>query len=197
VHGELKVESPVRIETKRLVLALPPLAAAPRLAAFFLDNAEHLARWEPPRPATFTTDAWWRERLALDAKEHETGQSVRLAVFAKEDVEGPVIGVCNFSRIARGPFLACNLGYSIAQRHEGKGLMREALTGAIDHMFSVVGLHRIQANYVPTNERSGGLLRSLGFVVEGYARDYLFIAGAWRDHVLTSLTNPRPVTPVA
>jgi hypothetical protein len=26
--------------------------------------------------------------------------------------------------------------------------------------------------------------------VEGYARDYLIVAGAWRDHVLTSLTNP-------
>lgn len=46
------------------------------------------------------------------------------------------------------------------------------------------------ANYVPTNERSGRLLRRLGFTVEGYARDYLFIDGAWRDHVLTSLTNP-------
>jgi ribosomal-protein-alanine N-acetyltransferase len=29
-------------------------------------------------------------------------------------------------------------------------------------------------------------LRALGFTVEGYARDYLFIDGAWRDHVLTA-----------
>jgi ribosomal-protein-alanine N-acetyltransferase len=43
---------------------------------------------------------------------------------------------------------------------------------------------------VPTNERSGRLLRRLGFVVEGYARDYLFIGGQFRDHVLTSLTHP-------
>jgi ribosomal-protein-alanine N-acetyltransferase len=45
------------------------------------------------------------------------------------------------------------------------------------------------ANYVPTNERSGRLLRRLGFVVEGYARDYLFIGGRFQDHVLTALTN--------
>ena len=48
------------------------------------------------------------------------------------------------------------------------------------------------ANYMPINERSGRLLRSLGFQVEGYARDYLYVGGAWRDHVLTALTNPNP-----
>jgi ribosomal-protein-alanine N-acetyltransferase len=39
------------------------------------------------------------------------------------------------------------------------------------------------------NERSGRLLERLGFVREGYARDYLLIAGRWQDHILTSLTN--------
>ena len=42
--------------------------------------------------------------------------------------------------------------------------------------------------YGSVSER--GLLRRLGFVVEGYARDYLFLNGQWRDHVMTSLTNP-------
>ena len=51
------------------------------------------------------------------------------------------------------------------------------------------------ANYIPHNERSGRLLRRLGFMVEGYARDYLFINGAWRDHILTALTNPNPRPP--
>ena len=48
------------------------------------------------------------------------------------------------------------------------------------------------ANYVPTNERSGRVLRRLGFVVEGYARDYLFIGGAWRDHVSPDPARPTP-----
>jgi ribosomal-protein-alanine N-acetyltransferase len=45
------------------------------------------------------------------------------------------------------------------------------------------------ATYQPANERSGKLLKNLGFVVEGYARDYLRINGQWRDHILTGLTN--------
>jgi [ribosomal protein S5]-alanine N-acetyltransferase len=71
----------------------------------------------------------------------------------------------------------------------GKGLMNEALTEMIRFAFEELQLHRIMANYVPTNERSGQVLRRLGFAVEGYARDYLFIGGKFRDHELTSLTN--------
>ena len=48
------------------------------------------------------------------------------------------------------------------------------------------------ANYLPINERSGRLLKRLGFKVEGYARDYIFINGAWQDHILTAMLNPLP-----
>lgn len=50
-------------------------------------------------------------------------------------------------------------------------------------------MHRIMAAYLPYNQRSGKLLKRLGFIVEGYARDYLTIDGQWQDHILTSLTN--------
>ena len=49
---------------------------------------------------------------------------------------------------------------------------------------------RLQANHVPENERSARVLERLGFEREGYARDYLFIGGRWRDHVLTALLHP-------
>ena len=74
-----------------------------------------------------------------------------------------------------------------------RGLVGErvrALAAAIAYCFEEMKLHRIMANYMPTNERSARLLRKLGFVPEGFARDYLFLGGTWRDHVLTSLTNP-------
>lgn len=67
--------------------------------------------------------------------------------------------------------------------------MREALQAAIRYMFTEQKLHRIGANYRPENIRSGKLLAKLGFKIEGFSKDYLFINGAWRDHVLTSITN--------
>jgi ribosomal-protein-alanine N-acetyltransferase len=55
----------------------------------------------------------------------------------------------------------------------------------------VLRLHRVQANHLPENQRSARLLQRLGFRVEGLAREYLYINGAWRDHVLTALTYPQ------
>jgi ribosomal-protein-alanine N-acetyltransferase len=124
-------------------------------------------------------------------EDFERGRSLKLVMFDINEPDGPVIGECNFTNFIRGPFQACFLGYKIDYRLEGRGLMREALTAAIAFTFDVLRLHRIMANYLPVNERSGRLLRRLGFVVEGYARDYLLIDGEWRDHVLTSLTNTK------
>ncbi len=67
--------------------------------------------------------------------------------------------------------------------------MTEAVRVAIQYVFEELNLHRVMANYMPHNQRSGNLLKRLGFVVEGYARDYLFINGGWEDHIQTSLIN--------
>lgn len=184
-----------RIETKRLLLTVPPPEAATRFAAYAHDNEGHLARWEPPRPEGYFTEGYWYRRLERNHDELAADQSLRLALLRRDDPEGPILGHANFNNIIRGGFQACTLGYSLDHRHEGRGLMSEALAAAIPFVFRELRLHRIQANYIPTNERSGRVLRKLGFVVEGYARDYLFIGGAWRDHVLTSLTSPHALVP--
>ena len=67
--------------------------------------------------------------------------------------------------------------------------LRLALVATIAHMFDAMRIHRIQASYLPENARSGRLLQRLGFQREGIAPLYLFIDGAWRDHVVTSLIN--------
>ncbi len=180
------------IHTERLTLQLPPRDAADRVLAFFHDNAEHLAPYDPPRPDGFLTPAFWHERLERIPVEFEQDIALRLVMTKRGDENGPILGMCNFSQIFRGPLQACVLGYSLDHRHVGRGLMAEALRPAIDYVFNELGLHRIEANYMPTNERSGRLLRRLGFVVEGYARDYLFIAGGWQDHVRTARTHVVP-----
>jgi ribosomal-protein-alanine N-acetyltransferase len=182
---------PPRLVTARLVLELPEPEEAPRVAAYFRRNKEHLAPWEPPRPAGFTEEPFWRERLAKSRLELLDDQALRF--FASKGDE--VVGSINFTQIVRGPFQACYLGYSIDEALEGQGYMSEALRAAIPHVFERLRLHRIMANYLPENARSGALLAKLGFVTEGQAKAYLFINGSWRDHVLTSLTNPTPMIP--
>ena len=52
-----------------------------------------------------------------------------------------------------------------------------------------------ETSYMPTNDRSAKVLRRAGFAVVGYARDFLYINGAWRDHVLTALVDPKERAP--
>lgn len=185
----------VRIETPSLVVTQPPPSAAPRVVAYFEDNRAHFAQFDPPRPDGFYTDAYWEDRLGKNVEEADADVSLRMFVLDRADPEGPIRGVVNFTRIFRGPLLACLLGFSLDHRAVGRGVMFEAASAAIRHVFETRGLHRIEANHLPTNERSARLLARLGFVVEGYAKKYLFIDGDWRDHVLTSLTNPDPIRP--
>ena len=85
--------------------------------------------------------------------------------------------------------MACFMGYSIAKLFEGQGYMKKLCVHAIDHAFNELQLHRVMANYMPSNQRSEKLLASLGFEKEGFAKNYLFINGKWEDHVMTSLVN--------
>ena len=55
--------------------------------------------------------------------------------------------------------------------------MSEALKLASIYVFTELNMHRIMAAYLLHNQRSSLLLKRLGFVVEGYARDYLTING--------------------
>jgi ribosomal-protein-alanine N-acetyltransferase len=56
--------------------------------------------------------------------------------------------------------------------------------------FGRLGLHRVEAACLPTNEASRAVLTKAGFQQEGLARAYLRINGAWRDHLLFGLLVP-------
>lgn len=179
------------IETERLILIVPHEDAAPRMLAYVEENREHLSRWEPTHDSNYFTEKYWREQLRASRENFIAGRSLKLAILLRENITGPVVGSCNFTNIIRGVFQACYLGYSVDHRFEGRGFMYEGVRAALEYVFNELKLHRVMANYIPTNERSGRLLRRLGFVVEGYARDYLLIDGRWQDHIMTSLTNDK------
>jgi ribosomal-protein-alanine N-acetyltransferase len=179
---------PPALETPRLTIEPIRVSHAPLLAEFFRRNDAHLAPWDPPRPAGVYSASFWEAECERAVDDNTEGLVARWAFSLRGDAS-QVIGRINFTQIARGPFQSCILGYAIDRAFEGRGLMREGLSATISHMFNVLRLHRIQASYIPTNTRSGRLLERLGFRREGVAPKYLFIDGAWRDHVVTALLN--------
>ena len=179
------------LQTDRLVLRASDPALAEAVADHMRRNRVAHRPWSPPMPEVVFTDDGQRERLAAAAKAEAERTQVGWFLTQRGDESMTVIGHLRFSQISRGPFCNAMLGYAIDTAHEGRGLMREALVAALADVFSPrVALHRVQANTRPENTRSLALLERLGFEREGVAREYLFIDGAWRDHVLTALRAP-------
>lgn len=193
----------LELVTDRLLIQVPAVSAAPTIADYCRRNRDHLARWEPPRPDEYYTGRFWERQIAASRAEFEQGVSARTVLFkrdkraADQGRSGEVIGVMNLSQIVRGGFQAGIVGYSLDSREQGRGLMGEGLLALIEYAFLDLGLHRVMANYRPENERSARVLERLGFEREGYAKEYLYIDGAWRDHVLTSLVRPPDGIPIA
>jgi ribosomal-protein-alanine N-acetyltransferase len=179
-----------RLDTERLVLRASDPQDAGAVADFYTRNRAAHAPWSPPPSPTLFTLAGQQQRLLGAAMAEADGSQVGWWLVLRE-APGRVIGQVRFSQISRGPFYSAMLGYSIDAGCEGRGLMHEALVAALADAFGPrVALHRVQANARPENARSLRLLERLGFEREGLAKEYLFIDGAWRDHVLTALRAP-------
>ena len=194
----------VVIETGRLFLVTPGSDHAAALRDYMARNREHFARWDPPTGDAFYTLEAQAARVTngISAFNNDTAYRWWLvdatryggARLPSSDVE--VIGSLHFSQVARGAFQSAMLGYALDEAHVGQGLMSEAIAAGLEEMFSPrVNLHRVQANYRPENLRSARVLERAGFHKEGLAPQYLYIDGAWRDHIVTSLRNPGFVAP--
>ena len=177
------------IETERAVLEILSPEKAELMQKYYLDNAEHLLKWEPARDDYFFELDNWQKLLQRNIELYNGGNALMFSALNKERTK--VLGTCNFNNVVQGVFQACHLGYSIGEPFQGKGLMFEILNAGIGYVFNEFGLHRVMANYMPHNLRSGALLSRLGFEKEGTAKSYLKIAGQWQDHILTSKINTR------
>ena len=194
----------LELTTARLRLMAGDPGLAQPVCDFQRRNRRYFAPWDPPTADSFFTLEAQSQRVQHGLESFRADTSYRYWIVDATRAGGArlptcdveVIGSIHFSQVSRGAFQNAMLGYALDEHHVGRGLMTEALTAAIAEMFSPrVNLHRIQAAYRPENARSAAVLERLGFRVEGLSPDYLYIDGAWRDHRITALTNPRFVRP--
>lgn len=115
--------------------------------------------------------------------------------------DGCLAGFFSLGEIVRGVFQCAYASWALSVEVVGQGYATEGVWALLDLAFSEdrgLGLHRVQANIIPENERSIRLAERVGMRREGLAKRYLKIDGVWRDHLMYATTaeehTPRYLT---
>lgn len=176
---------PVILDGARMTLRPPLVEDWPQWARLRSQSRDFLQPWEPTWARNVLTRGAFNRRLRLQARDRESGDALSFFLIRRED--DALMGGITVSDIRHGVARSGTLGYWIGRAYARQGYMGEAVDSVIAHVFDGLGLHRLEAACLPTNEASRRLLVSRGFNLEGIARGYLKIDGDWRDHLLFAL----------
>lgn len=163
-------------------LHLRPLesADAEPLYALVAAERERLAEWLPWAPAQ--TLAATREFIATSRAQEAREDGFQAAIVR----DGEIAGIAGYHRIDRLN-RSTSVGYWLASRHEGEGVMSAAVRALVDHAFGPLGLNRVTIEAAVGNRRSRAVPERLGFAEEGVLREAERVGGRFLDGVLYSM----------
>jgi [ribosomal protein S5]-alanine N-acetyltransferase len=148
-------------------------------------NADWLRPWEATVPAGDPSAPRTFRALVRDLRRQ--ARAHRALPFAVT-VDGTFAGQLTVSNIVGGSARWAQLGYWLDRRHAGQNVMPTAVALVVDYCIFDLRMHRIEVAIRPENSASLRVVEKLGFTEVGYAKGYLHIDGAWRDHRLFALT---------
>ncbi len=153
-------------------VTLRALVPGDREALFSMLSDPEVMRYWSSLPFTAVEQADELVRTALA----DPSASIRLGI----DEGGDLRGFVSLHAVS-WPNRRAELGYMVGRASWGRGIAREASALVVDHALSTLGLHRLEADTDPRNERSVALLLRLGFRQEGLLRDRWFVGGEPSD----------------
>lgn len=155
----------------------------PELLAEVEANRVRLRRWMPWVDGTRSSKDLGRF-LADSETARRSASAARFAIV----VEGRIAGVASLEAISR-QHLSAHIGYWIAARCEGRGLVTAAAARLCQLGFETLGLHLVEIRAAPENRRSRAVPERLGFRFEGVLRERERLADRWVDHAVYSLLD--------
>ena len=175
------------IRSEGLLLRAPRMDDYVDWAQLRQESRSFLAPWEPVWPVDDLTRQSFRRRM----KRYHDDMIADLAytLFIFEPTTGSLMGGMTLGNVRRGVSQSATLGYWMGQPFAGRGIMTKAVRVMKVFAFEKLGLRRIEAGCIPNNIASIRVLEANGFDREGYAREYLCIAGVWQDHFLYACLN--------
>jgi len=186
-----RFDTPPDVDGAGVFLRAPQMADFSEWASLREQSCAFLAPWEPEWPADDLTRGAFRNRLRRYANEIQEDSGYSFLIFRASD--HALLGGVTLSNVRRGVAQSANLGYWIGVQHARQGYMSAAVAALVPFAHGQLRLRRIEAACLPENAVSVRLLEKLGFRREGYARQYLCIAGKWQDHLLYARLSSDPL----
>ena len=170
------------LQNEWIQLVPPSLSLAEQAADYYCRNREFLKVYEPKREESFFTPERQREILGNEIRSWRAKLSFRFYIRLAAEPE-KIIGIAALNNVIYGAFCSAFLGYKLDQEYLNQGYMTMAVDMVTAYAFSVLGLHRLEANVMPGNKASLRVLEKNGFFNEGLSKYYLNINGIWEDHI--------------
>lgn len=148
-------------------------------------NKKYWSIFEPRQEPGFYTVSRQSEKIRESLFQMRDRREYNFGIFDAHTSK--LIGHISLYSIKRLPFSSGFIGYSIDERHIGRGIGTEAVRLATAFAFDTVGLHRIEAYVSPRNGGSVTVLEKSGYSREGLLRKILYINGVWEDHYIYAM----------
>lgn len=152
---------------------------ASAMLEYYIRNKQYLKPFEPSREESFYTFEAQKQILMESYKQFLNGEGVNFGIYSSNSLVGKI----QVSNITYGVFKNAIVGYSMDEKCQGRGWMKEALSLVLDYGFNEMELHRIEASTLVDNIKSQSVLLGCGFEKLGLNKEYLYINGTWRDHI--------------
>ncbi len=167
------------LKTERLVLR--PFRESDAQAMFNWASDPEVTKyltWTPHKNAEES-----RARCAFCERESRKDNVYHWAI----EFQGELIGDIELGEI--GETETGNVGYCMAKKYWGRGLMTEAFREVVRFAFEEVGLHRIEGMHAKENNRSARVMEKCGLRYEGLKRDGFRLpsTGEWTDIVVRGI----------
>lgn len=175
----------MRTDGSKVYIRLLELADEEALVELRRRNEDFLRPWEPARPGDFLKPESQRMQLLRALTDADEDRAYWFGIFTLEDL---LVGTISLANVVRGVWQNATLGYFVDERYNGRGFATEAIRLLAELAITELDLHRIQAAVMPRNLASRRALEKAGFRYEGESLRYLYIAGAWEDHLIFALT---------
>lgn len=177
----------ILLEGKSCYLRILTEEDAPIFTKLLSANKKYWSIFEPRQEPGFYTVAIQRDKIKESLFQMRDRREYNFGIFKPDTHQ--LVGHISLYSIKRLPFSSGFIGYSIDERHTGKGIGSEAVRLVTAFAFDRVALHRVEAYVSPRNKGSITVLERSGYQLEGLLRQILYINGVWEDHYMYAIID--------